>query len=201
VADIRHLEKVVKSPYLVNNRAKFCQKTENSCSYFVERLVPKITLSNVQTLCPKNGKLMTDYLGLSLLRFHALIDVYATDFLFWEPVPELIRSFVLCSPYASSHCLASSPMSLCLDFPCVITQARQSPGFSTKLSKSSQLKSSSNCTHHSLSPASLLWSKFCLQSKFQHFGSRWSRCDVKCWLEELRKYCNAKNSGFHFSVP
>ena len=142
MADIRHLE----SRKIAISRQQPCKiLSENwKFTYLFYRTFG--TENYTFQRCPKNGKLMTDYLGLSLLRFHALIDVYATDFLGWEPVPELIRSFVLCSPYASSHCLASSPMSLCLDFPCVITQTRQSPGFSTKLSKSSQLKSSSNCT-------------------------------------------------------
>jgi len=52
-----------------------------------------------------------------------------------EPVPELIHCFLLCSPYALSHCLASSSLSMWSRFFVCVTRARQSPGFVRKFTK------------------------------------------------------------------
>jgi len=43
-------------------------------------------------LSPINGNNDSDYCGRFMLRFHALINVYPSDVLSWEPVPGLVRT-------------------------------------------------------------------------------------------------------------
>jgi len=144
-------------------------------------------------LCAKNENSMTDYLGRFLLRFHALVDLYRLTF-FAEN--QFLNWFNVFSCAHCTLCPSAFPPVLWINlwprfFVCV-TQAGQSPGFVRKFSNEFP------CPIVFLLRQCINWN-FVFSRRYHEFCLGWCRYDTKCWLEELRKYCNGGNCGF--SIP